>query len=129
MHRLRPSLNSRAMRIFQQNTSTLARTPVKCSDFHEGFFQQPHLKLVTLEDVSESLWPVTNILGVVSYEGFLRAVLSRDDMRRESILRRGCHSSVASDDQVSPVPIDEGSRLAHVIEVSKELNFFLPSQF
>ena len=100
---------------------------MKGSDFHARFFQQPHLKLVTLEDVSESLRPVTNIRGVVSYEGFLRAVLSRDDMLRESILRRGCHSSVASDDQVSPVPVDEGSRLAHVIEVSKELNFYRAS--
>ena len=84
---------------------------MKGSDFHARFFQQTHLKLVTLEDASESLRPVTNILGVVSYEGFLRAVLSRDDMLRESILRRGCHSSVASDDQLSPVPVDEGSRL------------------
>ena len=82
---------------------------------------------MTLEDVSESLRPVTNILSVVSYEGFLRAVLSRDDMLRESILRRGCHQSVASDDQVSPVPVDEGSRLAHVIEVSKELSFYRAS--
>ena len=81
---------------------------------------------MTLEDVSESLRPVANVLGDVSYEGFLRAVLSRDDGLRESILRRGCHPPVASDDQVPPMPVNEGCLLTHVldqeIEVSKELN-------
>ena len=101
------------------------------SDFHAWFLQQPYPKPVTLEDVSESLRPVTNILGEVSHEGFLRAVLSRDDMLRESILRRGCHSSVASDDQVPPTPVNEGCPLTHVldleIEVLKELNSYRAS--
>ena len=71
------------------------------SDFH-AFFQQPCCKPVTLEGVSEYLvdfsWcnkddedyciqSVANVFGEVSYEGFLRAVLSRDDRLRESILR------------------------------------------
>ena len=49
-------------------------------------------------------------------------VLPRDDRLRESILRRGRHSSVASDNPVPPVTVSVACLLTHVVDQEIEVS-------